>query len=423
MKRRHLRKAAHRLWPFLAAIVIVLQIFATVAFGQASEPSSYTFSTIDVPLPDGQLDFTSLQDINDEGQIAGAFTNSNLGPYGFLLDFNKKKVRSTKIRCRDRDVVSTAPQSINSLGEIAGFASVVVERVQIPEQRRKVPITQIKGFFRDRRGKCTILDFPGANLTEALGVNDGGQVVGDYRDANTGSFHGFLWDAGQFMMIDVPFTGGHSTSPSGINNVGQIVGFYDDNNGRHGFLYSDGTFTSFDFPEAVVTLPFDINDNGQILGIFTTDTGSGSFVLAEDTFRTFDVPFPGVVLTQVSGINNEGQIVGRYAVTNPNDPVNPFPSHGFVASPNVSSPLVASLTEGQSLDPKKPNPVPQPLTDESQKVVTYREAGVQLCFVDDTTPASFAFALSKVGLCATGMTTRGDEARSHHMRLSPSRLP
>jgi uncharacterized membrane protein len=416
MKRKHKRKAGHCLLPCFAAIVVVLQIFSTLVFGQTSEPSSYTFATVDVPLPDGQLGFTSLQDINDEGQIAGGFTNSTLGPYGFLLNFNKKKVRSTKIRCPGRDVVSTAPQSINSLGEIAGFASVVVETIKIPQPPHKILITKISGVFRDRTGKCTIIDFPEANLTEAAGVNDAGQVVGDYRDANTGIFHGFLWDAGQFLTIDVPFSGARSTAPSGINNVGQIVGFYFDNNATpsfpnghvHGFLYDNGIFTSFDFPDAVETLAFDINDSGQIVGVFSSDPTSSiarSFVLDDGAFTTFDVPFPGVLFTQVRGINNQGQIVGRYVENNPDDPVNPFLSQGFVASPNVNSPLVASLTEGQSLDPKKPDPVPQLSTDESQKAVTNREAGGQLCFVDDTTPAAFVFALSKAGLCATGMTT------------------
>jgi probable HAF family extracellular repeat protein len=240
-------------------------------------------------------------------------------------------------------------------------------------------------------------------LTEASGVNDSGQVVGDYRDATTGIFHGFLWDAGQFFTIDVPFSEASSTAASGINNIGQIVGHYFDENVGHdrGFLYNDGIFTSFDFPGAVVTIPFDINDNGQIVGLFVLGTGSdaSSFILDDGTFTTLDVPFSGVLFTQLRGINNQGQIVGRYVQSNPDDPVNPFPSHGFVASPNVNAPLVASLT-----DSTKTNAVPQPAIDEGQNLATKREANGQLCFFDNTTPAAFAFALSEAGLCPTGMT-------------------
>jgi probable HAF family extracellular repeat protein len=343
------RNTRHRLLVTFASIIVGLQTFAPLAFGQ----TSYTFSTIDVPLPNGQLGFTSLSDVNEEGQIVGGFTDSLLGPYGFLLNFTKKKIRSTEIRCSGKDVVATEPQSINRHGEIAGIASVIVERIKIPQPPFKIFITKISGFFRDRRGNCTILDFPGANLTEAIGVNDDGQVVGDYSDAN-GIFHGFFWDAGQFLTIDVPFPGARFTAPSGINNIGQIVGFYFDNNvteafpngHAHGFLFDNGIFTQFDFPDAVATFPGDLNDEGQIVGIFAADTDSigRSFLLDAGTFTTFDVPLSGVVATQVSGINNRGQIVGRYIKSNPDDLDNPFPSHGFVATPNVNSQVVANFT-------------------------------------------------------------------------------
>jgi probable HAF family extracellular repeat protein len=348
-----MRKAKHCSWITFISLMIVLRIFVLSAFGQTSESaSSYTFSTIEVPLPNRQLGFTSLADINEEGQITGGFTNSDLGPHGFLLNF-KKKVHSTKIRCSGKDVVVTEPQSINSHDEIAGFVSVIVERIKIPQSPSKILITKISGFFRDRRGKCTILDFPGANLTEAIGVNDDGQVVGHYEDAN-GIFHGFFWDAGQFLTIDVPFPEARLTAPSGINNIGQIVGFYFDNNvtesfpngQAHGFLYDNGSFTSFDFPDAVATLPVDLNDNGQIVGIFAANNDSigRSFLLDAGRFTTLDVPFSGVVATQVSGINNRGQIVGRYIKSNPDDSVNPFLSYGFVVTPDVNSMLAKFAT-------------------------------------------------------------------------------
>ena len=74
-------------------------------------------------------------------------------------------------------------------GEIAGFASVILERITIPEPPFEIRITGIRGFFRDNKGRCTILNFPGARSTEAIGVNDDGIVVGDYADA-LGSFMG-----------------------------------------------------------------------------------------------------------------------------------------------------------------------------------------------------------------------------------------
>jgi len=308
--------------------------------------SLYNFITIDLPTPDGEFGFASLADINDKAEIAGGFTNSNLGPYGFILD---KKIRPTEIRC-SKDVVSTAPQSINKHGEIAGFAFVIIERISIPEPPFERRITGLRGFFLDKKGRCTILNFPGARLTEATGLNDDGIVVGHYADA-AGDFHGFVWDSGLFLTFDVPFADATLTAPAGINNVGQIVGFYFDNNRTeslpnghaHGFLYDNGTFASFDFPDSTATIPDDINDDGLIVGIYGDENLVGhSFLFQDDQFVTFEVPFAGAVSTDVSGLNNRGQIVGRYVTSNPGDPVNPFLSHGFVATPKRSLKLVAN---------------------------------------------------------------------------------
>ena len=78
-----MRKTGHRLLVTVASILVVLQSFATCVFGQSEPSSFYTFVTVDVPLPDGQLGFTTLADVNEEGQITGGFTSSLLGPDGF----------------------------------------------------------------------------------------------------------------------------------------------------------------------------------------------------------------------------------------------------------------------------------------------------------------------------------------------------
>jgi hypothetical protein len=80
----------------------------------------------------------------------------------------------------------------------------------------------------------------------------------------------------------------------------------------------------------------DINDHGQIVGIYgDSQNMPHSFLLDDGRFTTFEVPFPGVVITDVSGINNRGQIVGRYLESNPNNVFNPFFNHGFIAIPKT----------------------------------------------------------------------------------------
>jgi probable HAF family extracellular repeat protein len=239
-----------------------------------------------------------LADINNDGEITGGFTNSS--GFGFLLD----KFKSTDIQCPEAvSALPAQPQSINKHGEISGFCSTA---------------NGLHGFFRNKKGKVNLLDFPGATLTEATGINDDGQVVGDYRDSS-GRFHGFFWDAGLFLTIDVPFPGATGTAARGINNVGQIVGVYNDSSGiPHGFLYDNGIFTRFDFPDAIATFPDDINDRGQIVGGYIdNDFVTNSFLFEDGIFTTFDVTFSDAIFNQVSGINNQGSDCGEIRSNQP----------------------------------------------------------------------------------------------------------
>jgi len=66
--------------------------------------------------------------------------------------------------------------------------------------------------------------FAGVVQTFALGINNGGQIVGDYLDSS--GVHGFLDNGGSFSPIDVPFPGAAGTEALGIDSGGQIVGCF-----------------------------------------------------------------------------------------------------------------------------------------------------------------------------------------------------
>lgn len=168
----------------------------------------------------------------------------------------------------------------------------------------------------------TTIDFPGATSTvpggflgtEATGVNDSNQVVGFYGDSS-GTFHGYLWSAGQFTGIDYP--GSTGTVATGINNAGQIVGYYFGGGapGCHGFLLSGGTFSSFDFnlPSGLqCTVPVGINDSGQIVGTYQYSPSPGrhvgGFLLAGAGFQAIN--YPGLPETNLISISWSGEIFG-----------------------------------------------------------------------------------------------------------------
>jgi len=69
--------------------------------------------------------------------------------------------------------------------------------------------------------------------TQALGINDAGQIVGTFATA-TGT-HSFLYSAGVFTTIDDPALNSH-TFAHGINNNSRIVGTLSDGTGDHGYV-------------------------------------------------------------------------------------------------------------------------------------------------------------------------------------------
>jgi probable HAF family extracellular repeat protein len=194
----------------------------------------------------------------------------------------------------------TAAEGINNAGEIVGEFSAA---------------RQVHGFLLDKNGTHQI-DFPGANRTEAANLNNRGDIVGGYRDAATGLTHGFLLKNGVFSGIDVP--GAFLTAAVGINDRGQIVGDFETfDGGIHGFLLDDGQFTFFDEPAQgfpASTRGFSINNRGRIIGIFNDTAGiEHGFLLAKGIFTQIDVP--GALVTEGGGLNDEGTIVGDFTGT------------------------------------------------------------------------------------------------------------
>jgi probable HAF family extracellular repeat protein len=169
--------------------------------------------------------------------------------------------------------------------------------------------------------------------TQALGINVFGLIVGSYSDlqGNLNTERGFLRDSeGRFTPIDVPnvppFVGPFDTPPFdtvplGINAIGVIVGRYSNASGfegQHCFIRSpDGLFTTLDVPNRIGTTCTGINNQGQIIGRARdpiTRLNHG-FLFSDGVFTQID--FPGANVTFARRINNHGQIVGDYVIEFP----------------------------------------------------------------------------------------------------------
>jgi hypothetical protein len=148
----------------------------------------------------------------------------------------------------------------------------------------------------------TTIDVPALHVDEAFsGINDSGQIVGDFADLS--GRHGFVDTAGSFTTFDVP--GAFTTTASGINNSSQIVGGYD----GHSYLSTGGIITTISVPGALSSTALGINDSRQIVGRYSDASGTHGFLDTGAGFTTIDVP--GATPTSANGINNSGQIVGQ----------------------------------------------------------------------------------------------------------------
>ena len=265
---------------------------AAVALGgllTASSPamaviSSYNFTTIVVPgsLPGTTGDFGL--GINDLGQIVGDFADT-AGTHAFLDTGGKFTTINPP------GDTFTFAVGINNRGQILGSSSSIPNFVYA--HGTFTPIDNLPGSplgindlgqivgggspdgFLYARGHITTYAPPGASITFGYGINDSGQIVGDYLDST--GFHPFLDTRGVLTNIEVP---GEFPFVYGINNLGQIIGDFCDSTGCPGFLDTKGSFTTIDVPGSSFTAPYGINDRGQIVGVFADSTGLLSAFLA-----------------------------------------------------------------------------------------------------------------------------------------------
>lgn len=115
----------------------------------------------------------------------------------------------------------------------------------------------------------------------------------------------------QFTSFDFPEA--VVTTAFGINSEGDVVGGYKDVQGKHhGFLFRGGTFTSIDFPGAISTDARGINPDGDIVGSYTNSPGGPpnihGYLLRNGEFST--IQFPGHLGTIAQRISPEGTVVG-----------------------------------------------------------------------------------------------------------------
>lgn len=157
-----------------------------------------------------------LLGVNDNDVAVGFYTDKHGVNHGYSYNIRSHKFRSISVS-GDSNLTAAGTNGFN---DVAGFATNSSGATE--------------AFLLRSDGRLFRLSFPGATSTQALGVNDGDEVVGNYTDGtgNSATMHGFIWSPGfGFETINAP-KGANTTTINGVNDRGTLVGFYVDSAGN-----------------------------------------------------------------------------------------------------------------------------------------------------------------------------------------------
>jgi hypothetical protein len=302
---------------------------ATLCVGKCLTPP---FQFTKVKTPAGfNVHALNVASINNNGSMAAtAYGNSD----GLLRSFILNPSGAWPIAVAVPGASSTIAHHINNKAEVTGtglFTSFLPRR----------------GFKKAGTSNTYGVFYVPTQPTEGSATNDNGLQVGFFYDSANHA-HGFTRDSKGYHPRD--WFDVTDTFVLGVNTFNQLVGFGTDAQSiAHGFEFypgfDDGTgfflgsiFASIDHPAGSLgTRVTGINARGDSVGWYIDANGRHHGFVYRNSWNGFrgqftTLDFPGSSLTEVNGISDSGQIVGRYVIgVSPSAPG--YETGSFVASP------------------------------------------------------------------------------------------
>lgn len=278
--------------------VVLVLMFVAVGIA-AAPPLTFTFSDVHANKTAMETDTFA---VNDAGMIAGDYVDAKGIQHAMILA-GKKLTTVNHPNCVNTGGFAAgaiAFYGINKAGAAAGWCTSTK--------------TGLYQGFVYASGKFTAVNFPKSNGTQAIGINDTGDVVGLYLDSASAQ-HGFVKRGTKYTKIDV--TGGTSSEAWGINNTGQIAVFAIGSTGYESFLYNGKTFKTISDPNAGSsgTIARIVNNKGDVAGAYFDSNGFEVGFLRH-AGKYYDVKDPKANnVTKPDGLNDTLEIVGRYTST------------------------------------------------------------------------------------------------------------
>jgi probable HAF family extracellular repeat protein len=246
--------------------------------------------------------------INGSDQVAGYSqdANGNLGAFIYTKDGGIKALGSLD------GGVSSEAFGINNSGQAVGDSQSATD-----DHR---PVLFDNSGVKDLN--VSVAQNSNAFRT-AYAINDAGQVAGR-TDTDQGAIHAFLLASANGDVKDIGTLGGTNSEALAINKSGEVVGDAETSNGTpHAFIYRKGSTRDLSTLAGFDTASFarSINDQGEVVGDSDSADQKRAFVysngqmleldkvaanLADAGFTSLDVAY---------GINNRGWIAGYGTAT------------------------------------------------------------------------------------------------------------
>lgn len=250
--------------------------------GAAADPTN---SFIDIDFPGATNTYVS--GINNLGDIVGYYLDEAGSVHGFLRD----DTGFTTLDFPGERITATEARGINDAREIVGYV-----RNDRGEWWHFLYRDGAFASFTARYSSDVV-------IVSQVGINDDGVIAGTYRDLSTGYVRGFTLSGYAFSP---PFLYGGEFTPvvvvnptfsqvHGINNRNHLVGDHafivNSQPSELGYVLAGDEVRSFQVPGAErYTYAYGINDSDDAVGYYVGANGTRhGYLWSEGTFTTLDV--------------------------------------------------------------------------------------------------------------------------------------
>jgi hypothetical protein len=225
---------------------------ANVTHGFIWMSSTGQYTTLNVPGSDG----TTVYGINHDGEIIGTYGQRNSQPACFFLyvngGFQPENFENCGLSPGYNDY--WAVSGINDSSQIVG----VTDDCNGPTAPRKD-----NAFFEADGGIYCPFDSGSYQKSELNGINDQGDMVGDYTSSD-GSRQAFYLNGKTGAVHNITDLPGSVWQANGINDAGDIVGNYITPGCSCGFIQDGTTTDSLSYPGSLPTSAQAISDQTNV---------------------------------------------------------------------------------------------------------------------------------------------------------------